>query len=167
MTGPHLQTQPEHDGAWLRTLRRYIAFVVPAHLFWEFAQLPLYTIWWDGTPGEILFAVVHCTGGDALIAIAALVSALLIAGTGWPVAPDSYRRVAAIAIVIGVSYTAFSEWLNTVVREAWAYSDLMPVIPLIEAGLSPILQWVLVPLTAFWWARRPIARVEQRIEAHA
>lgn len=170
MTDPHLRTRPEHDGAWLRTLRRYIAFVVPAHLLWEFAQLPLYTIWRDGTPGEIVFAVVHCTGGDALIATTALVTALLIAGTGWPIARDSYRGVAAIAIVIGVGYTAFSEWLNTAVRGAWAYSDLMPVmpvIPVIEAGLSPILQWVLIPLAAFWWARRPIARVEQRIEAHA
>lgn len=167
MTGPHLQTRPEHDGAWLRTLRRYIAFVVPAHLLWEFAQLPLYTIWRDGTPGEILFAVVHCTGGDALIAITALVSALLLAGKGWPVARDCYGRVAAIAIVIGVGYTAFSEWLNTVVREAWAYSDLMPVIPLIEAGLSPILQWVLIPLAAFWWSRRPICLAEQPKEAHA
>jgi hypothetical protein len=167
MTASQLWTRPEQDGAWLRTLRRYIGFVVPAHLLWEFAQLPLYTIWRNGTPGEILFAVVHCTGGDALIAITALVSALLLAGTGWPVARDSYRRVAAIAILIGVGYTAFSEWLNTTVREAWAYSDRMPVIPLIEAGLSPVLQWVLVPLAAFWWARRPITRVEQQIEAHA
>lgn len=167
MTGPNRSTRTEHDRAWLRTLRRYIAFVVPAHLLWEFAQLPLYTIWRDGTPGEILFAVVHCVGGDALIAITALATALPPAGTGWPVARDVYRRVAAIAIVIGVGYTAFCEWLNTVVREAWAYSKLMPVIPLIEAGLSPILQWVLVPLSASWWARRPIARVEQRIEAHA
>jgi hypothetical protein len=167
VTDPHLRTRPEHDGAWLRTLRRYIAFVVPAHLLWEFAQLPLYTIWRDGTPGEIVFAVLHCTGGDALIAIAALVSAVLLAGTGWPVARDSYRRVAAIAIVIGVSYTAFSEWLNTAVREAWAYSDLMPVIPLIEAGLSPILQWVLIPLAGFWWARRPLSLAKQQKEAHA
>lgn len=167
MTGPNPSTRTERDGAWLRTLRRYIAFVVPAHLLWEFAQLPLYTIWRDGTPGEILFAVVHCTGGDALIAITALVSALLLGGTGWPVARDSYRRVAAIAIVLGVGYTAFSEWLNTVVREAWAYSDLMPVIPLIEAGLSPILQWVLIPLAAFWWSRRPICLAEQPKEAHA
>ncbi|MGE0333859.1 MAG: hypothetical protein AB7Q76_01095 [Gammaproteobacteria bacterium] len=167
MTGLHPSTRPEHDGAWLRTLRRYIAFVVPAHLLWEFAQLPLYTIWRDGTAGEILFAVVHCTGGDALIATTALVTALLLAGTGWPISRDCYRRVAVIAIVIGVGYTAFSEWLNTAVREAWAYSDLMPVIPLVEAGLSPVLQWVLIPLAGFWWARRPIAGVEQRIEAHA
>ena len=150
-----------HDGAWLRTLRRYIAFIVPAHLLWEFTQLPLYTIWREGTPGEILFAAVHCTGGDALIAITALVTALLVAGTGWPIARDSFRHVAVGAIVIGVGYTIFSEWLNTTVRGTWTYSDLMPVIPLIGVGLSPFLQWILLPLAAFWWARRPIVEAER------
>lgn len=156
----HTSARHAQDGAWLRTLRRYVAFVVPAHLLWEFAHLPLYTIWHEGSMGEIGFAALHCTGGDALIATTTLMAALLIAGTGWPIGRDAYRRVAAIAVVLGVGYTAFSEWLNTAVRGAWAYSDLMPVIPLIEAGLSPILQWVLIPLAAFWWARRPITGVE-------
>ena len=39
---------------WISTTRRYLFSVlsVLAHLFWELAQLPLYTIWKTGTVGE-------------------------------------------------------------------------------------------------------------------
>ncbi len=58
---------------WLSLLRHYLLAIAAGNLIWEFAQLPLYTIWRTGTPGEIVFAAVHCTGGDILIAGAALV----------------------------------------------------------------------------------------------
>src|SRR3546814_1043660 len=78
---------------------------------------------YEGTPGEILFAVLHCTGGDLLIASAALLGALLVAGNGrWP--HVRFRAVAAIAMLGGLSYTAFSEWLNTEVRGSWVYTEL-------------------------------------------
>ena len=39
------------------------------HLLWEIGHVPLYTIWTEGSWGEIAFAVLHCTGGDLLIAM--------------------------------------------------------------------------------------------------
>lgn len=156
-----------HENAWLQALRRYAAFIVPAHLLWELGHLPLYTIWREGSPGEIVFAALHCTGGDALIAIATLTVALLLAGARWPIARGAYWRVAAVTILLGVGYTAFSEWLNRDVRQAWAYSELMPVVPFFDTGLSPLLQWIVIPLGAFWWARRPIIGIQQPREARA
>src|SRR3546814_12935578 len=77
---------------------------------------------YEGTPGEILFAVLHCTGGDLLIASAALLGALLVAGNRrWP--HVRFRAVAAIAMLGGLSYTAFSAWLNTDVRGRWVYTE--------------------------------------------
>jgi hypothetical protein len=52
----------------------------------------------------------------------------------------------------GLAYTVFSEWLNTEIRGSWAYTDAMPQLPLVGAGLSPLAQWIVVPLIAFWWA---------------
>jgi len=51
-------------------------------------------------------------------------------------------------------YTIFSEWLNIVVRASWAYSPLMPVVHLINIGLSPLLQWIVIPAAALYAARR-------------
>src|SRR3546814_16504577 len=78
---------------WLTALRRYLVAITVGNLVWEFAHLPLYTIWYEGTPGEILFAVLHCTGGDLLIARAALLGAPLFAGNGrWPPARFPHGR---------------------------------------------------------------------------
>jgi hypothetical protein len=140
-------------GDWLGAVRRYLAVIAVGNLLWEFAQLPLYTIWYEGSANEILFAVAHCTGGDVLIASMALLGALMLAGDRrWPQA--RFRAVAAIAIVGGLAYTVFSEWLNTEIRGSWAYTDAMPQLPLVGAGISPLAQWIVVPLIAFWWASR-------------
>ncbi len=139
---------------WISTIRRYLVFSVLAHLFWEMAQLPLYTIWKTGTVGEIAFAAIHCTGGDLLIALSTLLIAICLFGeSGWP--NTRYREVFITTVFLGVSYTIFSEWLNIEIRQSWAYSDLMPVIPFINAGLSPVLQWIVIPIVGLWWARKP------------
>jgi len=35
----------------------------------------------------------------------------------------------------------------------WAYSEFMPTLPVTGTGLSPLAQWIVIPLIAFWWAR--------------
>jgi hypothetical protein len=130
-----------------------MAVIVPAHLAWETAQLPLYTIWRKGNWSEIAFAAVHCTAGDVLIAGVSLLGALLLlGGARWP--DERYVAVATLTVVVGIAYTTFSEWLNTQVRASWTYSDLMPTLPVTGTGLSPLAQWVVIPIAAFWWARR-------------
>jgi hypothetical protein len=140
---------------WLQGLRVYLVGIAVGNLAWETLQLPLYTIWRTGTPREQAFAVIHCTLGDLLIALSSLVLALMIVGhSAWPF--SRFRQVAGLTIAFGVGYTAFSEWLNVVVRTSWAYSEWMPVIPLFgfRLGLSPLLQWIVVPAAAFGLVRR-------------
>lgn len=138
---------------WLGGLRRYLLLVGSANLVWEIAQLPLYTIWTEGTVQRIVFAVLHCTAGDLLIASASLLGALLLIGLpAWPA--DRYWPTAALAIVIGLAYTIYSEWLNTEVRASWAYSDWMPRLAWIGIGAAPFAQWIVIPVGAFIWLRR-------------
>jgi hypothetical protein len=146
-------TQANSRHSWLTGLRRYLIAIAVLNLIWEFAQMPLYELWRTGSSSEIAFAAVHCTGGDVLIALSSLVLALLLVGhSTWPA--NGAARVLVVTLLIGFSYTAFSEWLNIEIRQAWAYSDLMPVIPLLNMGLSPALQWIIVPWTAYWWANK-------------
>ncbi len=139
------------EAGWLSVIRRYIVYSAVGHLIWETAHIPLYTIWVEGTWSEIAFAVVHCTGGDLLIAMSTLLLALFLVGRhAWP--SERAGRVLLLAVALGVSYTIFSEWLNIVIRAAWAYRDIMPVVPVIDAGLTPLLQWIIVPTLAYWAA---------------
>ncbi|SEL74736.1 hypothetical protein SAMN05443999_107206 [Roseovarius azorensis] len=147
------ETFETSDTGWLSVIRRYIVYAAVGHLIWEMAHIPLYTIWVEGTWGEIAFAVVHCTGGDLLITMSTLLLALfLVGGQAWP--SERARRVLLLTVALGVSYTIFSEWLNIVIRAAWAYRDIMPVVPVIDAGLTPLLQWIIVPTLAYWAATR-------------
>jgi hypothetical protein len=149
-----------HAPSWLAVFRRYLLFIAVANLVWEFAQIPLYTIWREGTAREIAFAAVHCTGGDILIALAALAAGLvLVGGDGWP--SEGFWRVGALTVALGLSYTIFSEWLNIEIRGTWAYSELMPTLPLIDAGLAPFSQWIVIPFAGLWWARRPVLALGQ------
>jgi len=138
---------------WIAALRAYLLATVFLDLLWEAAHLPLYTIWTDGTIRENGFAVLHCTMGDVLIALSALAAALAVAGDrGWPA--RRWAPVAALTLAIGLAYTVYSEHLNANVRRSWTYSDLMPRLPLLGTGLSPIAQWFVVPTAALVWARR-------------
>ena len=62
----------------------------------------------------------------------------------------------AATLAIGVGYTVYSEWQNTTVRKNWAYSELMSALPMLGTGLSPLLQWLFVPMFGFAaiWLRR-------------
>ncbi|MCW5645180.1 MAG: hypothetical protein KIT63_24020 [Rhodoferax sp.] len=138
----------------MRTAGRYLLAVTVLNLVWEVAQLPLYTIWTTGSARDNLFAVLHCTVGDAMIATIALATALVVCrAKNWP--SHRFLAVALIAIIFGLGYTIYSEWRNTSVTMSWAYADAMP--RLLGVGLSPIAQWLVVPGVVFWWMRRSTA----------
>lgn len=137
----------------LGILARHVAILAMLSLVWEFAQMPLYTLWQTGTPREIVYSALHCTVGDAMIGGTSLLVALvLVGGADWP--RGRWGAVLAAAVAIGLGYTVFSEWLNVGLRASWAYSSLMPVIPPFGTGLTPILQWLVLPPVAYLIATR-------------
>ena len=133
---------------------RFLALLGLLSLVWEVAQLPFYTIWQRGTWREIVFAVLHCTVGDILIALFCAGAAFLLVGNRWPRNARTRLIFSGYFIGFGLTYTVFSEWLNVTVRKSWTYSELMPVILPLDTGLTPVLQWIVVPILASWLTRR-------------
>lgn len=138
--------------AWSFILYRYLPRLTLCSLVWEIVQLPFYTLWAESRPGNIVYAVAHCSVGDAMIGTTALFLALTMSGAGeranWP-----RTRIVILMIFSAVAYTVFSERIN-LAQGNWAYSIWMPVLPWLKVGLTPLLQWILVPLVAWWWANR-------------
>lgn len=127
-----------------RLVTRYLLLAAAMNLVWEVAQLPLYTLWQTATRAELIAAVAHCTAGDLLILMAALGIALLFAGDrAWP--GQGYARVAIATTVLGLGYMIFSEWLNVEVLRNWAYAPAMLLVPPFGTGLTPLLQWLIIP----------------------
>ena len=134
-------------------MRSYVLSTAGLNLLWEVAHLPLYTLWLTGSTQEIMVAVLHCTAGDAVIAISALTLALVLRATAdWP--NQRYLPVSVFAVVFGLIYTIYSERIN-ISSGAWTYSDLMPIIPWLDVGLTPVLQWIVIPSFCFWKLRKP------------
>ena len=157
---PTLQPWFRSRTVWAFMALRFVPALAILNTVWEIAQLPLYTLWVEGSLPSIAYAVLHCTLGDVAIGTLALVFALIATRAG-SVPSWSLRNVGLIAVIVAVGYTVFSEWMNTVARAGWEYSALMPVIRLLglEIGLSPLLQWMVIPPLALWLAKvAPCAR---------
>lgn len=145
--------------AWRLIALRYLPAMAALNLAWESLQVPLYTLWDEARAAYIVFSIVHCTLGDILIGAVALALSLIIlrerapAGWGW-------RAVTALTVALGLAYTVFSEWMNTAIQRSWSYSERMPTLALgdFTLGLSPLLQWVLLPPLAVYVARRAARR---------
>jgi hypothetical protein len=153
-----MEQEPTAD--WLRALRWYLGMSLGMHGIWEILQLPLYTLWRTGSLGQQAFAVLHCTIGDVMIAGLSLLVAFALAGRAcWP--SSGSRPVWLLTLLLGAGYTVYSEWLNVNVRGSWAYSDLMPAVPIIGTGLAPLLQWFVVPTLVLWVAARRAPWVER------
>lgn len=147
----------EIDPYTVRYWIAYAAYLSLSNLIWETAQLPLYTLW-DQEFDTIVFAVFHCTGGDVLIGMISLGIAcgiFRVTRCRFRLAACQ-RGIAFCAVLFGLGYTLFSEWLNVYVRKSWAYSDLMPLINVGDfgIGLSPIVQWLVLPTSFFIWKAR-------------
>lgn len=139
-------------------LRGYLLTVTAVSLVWEAGQMPLYTLWKTGSHWEIISDVLQCTSANIVIATGSLIAGLLIARAGILRLQASSAPIVATC-AIGVGYTTYSEWLNVYVKGTWAYSDLMPVVPGLGVGLSPLLQWIVLPSLGIVVAR---SRANQR-----
>lgn len=133
---------------WRFVLTRFVPLLAAGNLVWETLQLPFYTLWREANFNAQMFAVFHCTAGDMMIGTAALLIAVILVGRrGWP--HSRHGLVAGFATFIGLTYTVFSEWLNTQVTMGWDYAETMIRVAPLGTGIAPLLQWIIVPPVAY------------------
>jgi hypothetical protein len=118
-----------------------LAFLL--NLAWELAQVRLYALW-DTTSGlGIASALLHCSLGDMLIALAMYaIAAVALRRWDWPASRP--WTGGAIVVVGATAFTAWSEWYNVYRAGNWGYAAGMPLI--FGIGVSPLLQWIIVPV---------------------
>ncbi len=134
----------------------YAGVATPMFAVWEIAQLPLYTIWAEKGVRASIWAALHCTVGDFLIAFVTIFGALISA----VFAPGlrTARAIAAITLLSGLVVTGAIEVTSVQWLGRWAYGPLMPVDPFFGIGLSPLAAWIVIPIAALLLIRRRLAR---------
>ena len=117
-----------------------LAFIL--NLLWEIGHVRLYTIGMQADSLRIAQAVFHCSLGDVVIALAMFALAgIVLWRADWPA---SRPWAGGIIVVIGaMAFTAWSEWYNVYRAGNWSYTASMPMI--FGIGLSPLLQWLILP----------------------
>lgn len=125
------------------------------HLLWEVGQLPFYTLWGNGNAWRIALYVMHCALGDVMIATLSYLAVVLAwRQVDWP--RQRPWAGGTMLVALGLGYTVFSEWYNVYRVGAWAYADIMPRI--LGIGLTPLVQWLVVPVAMLMLVRRASIR---------
>ena len=119
-------------------------------------NIPLFDIIWSTEINTIVWYRFHCTIGDVLITLGGfwLVS-LIFRSRTWFLHPT--KRNMLLFVGFGVICTIFSEIKNVSLNKLWGYSKLMPVIPYIEVGVVPLIQWMVVPIALVFIVRRQLS----------
>jgi hypothetical protein len=123
---------------------------------WEMAQMSAYVETaghsWISTIGFCTRAAV----GDVGIILGIYTAGALAAGdSGWGL--TGRWNIYATAAVLGLTYAVLVEHA-ALATGRWTYTERMPIVPLLGAGLWPLLQMTLLPpvtvLFARWWVCR-------------
>lgn len=129
---------------------------------WELGQSVLFarpdswpSMWW------------HClvaSAGDGL-----LVCLIYGAGYGAFGRQDWYEQPRArhyvLMLVVGALIAIAMEWIAVHIIRRWAYTPSMPVIPVLEIGIVPLAQMLVLPPLVFALATAYRRRVHDRLRA--
>ena len=142
------------NGGGLARAGLWSALALVLNLAWEIAHVRLYTIWETADGTTVAWSLLHCTLGDAAIALTMYALAgVVLWRVDWPA---SRPWTGGVIVVIGATaFTAWSEWYNVYRAGNWGYTASMPMI--FGIGLSPLLQWLILPPVMVLAFRRLVA----------
>ena len=102
---------------------------------------------------EGILVCLQATLGDmALVLVGFWLSCLVTRTRHWSVRADA--RAIAVWPGTGLFLTVTIEFLSTGVLDRWKYAAAMPRLPLLGTGLTPLVQWIVVPMIVFLYMSR-------------
>jgi len=118
---------------------------------WEMAQMLTYVEMaghaWTSTLGPCTAAA---TGDVGIILGIYAASALAAGDPGWGL--RGRWNIYATAALFGLAWATLVEHA-ALAAGSWSYTESMPMVPWLRAGLWPLLQMILLPPLTFWIAR--------------
>ncbi|WP_218565819.1 MULTISPECIES: hypothetical protein [Pseudomonas] len=118
-------------------------------------QMPLFAGFDDTHYFSVILHCTRATGGDVIISLGAFWTASLFARSRYWFLADRFLPL-GIFLIAGLLITVVFELLATGPFQRWTYEQSMPVLPFTNVGLSPIAQWIALPLLQMWFVRRQV-----------
>jgi hypothetical protein len=139
----------------MRSMTNPSILCFPLNFAWEILQSGFFRGMTEARHGDAVRLCTLATFGDVGIAFGAFWSvAWCSGGRSWPLCPTAAPVTGFTAL--GLAITLAFERLATQVWGLWAYSEQMPMIPVAEVGVIPILMWMLLPPLIVWFVRRQL-----------
>ena len=118
---------------------------VAFNLVWEIAQSSLFAPMGGSFSGTWRCFVASL--GDGVIVLAlAVAGSLLFRRVDWFLHPGlagyAFMAVLGVAVAVGIEIGALA-------TGRWSYSNHMPLIPVLQVGLAPVLQMLVLPPLVF------------------
>lgn len=139
----------KHPAAMRTFILRLFFISAAVNFVWEMAQMPLY----ENMPFDSLMSWWLCfrasLGDGIIVAFIWAIGAVLFREQRWFEVLTPLRAAILLTtgalIAVGIEYVAL-------LRGRWSYSALMPLVPLLDVGLSPFLQLLVLPLPLMRWS---------------
>lgn len=131
-------------------------FAYLLNLFWEISHSLLFQ--WNPPISYYIPHILFTTFGDAVVILLMYWAAVLInRNLKWILNPQ--RRDYAVILGLGFSFAVLNE-MASIYFGKWSYNALMPIIPILNVGLTPILQMLILPLFSFWLVKSQLKDVK-------
>lgn len=148
MTSDRFSPSPSTQKSRLcSSLAVYLGLSFVLHLIWENVQAPLYTSF-DSFLQHFLMCLFATATGDMLFMLTIYIAlAAAFERLDWPAEDDLLRRPATwvLSLIIGGLLAVSFELWAIHVEQRWFY-DTMPTIPVLEIGILPLLQMLVIPV---------------------
>ncbi|NOZ61027.1 MAG: hypothetical protein GXO74_05055 [Calditrichaeota bacterium] len=124
-----------------------VAFVLS--LIYELGHSPLYNFVDAPTLGRKLYYIFHCSLRDlAPFLFGYHLVALLLKNWLWIYGGTNWKKIGLFTFFAFI-YTVASEMYHVHILKSWSFKESMPIVPILEIGLTPFLQnLILAPLSA-------------------
>ncbi|MCH8055194.1 MAG: hypothetical protein IH857_03450 [Deltaproteobacteria bacterium] len=114
------------------------------NLLWESIQAPLFVFEQQSSAFLLTGCLLFCSGVDAFMTLTSYCALSVVARSRyWFLARRLSHWVSFVGI--GLVLALASEYTAIHYRNLWEYSSLMPVVPGLNIGLTPLLQWLILP----------------------
>ena len=121
-----------------------LAFLL--NFIWELIQIPFY----KGSSNSIehiAFCALASLADAIMVLLLYFGFASIFRNPFW-IQHSKWQRIVIVILIGGAGAAVVEIWHLSLAN--WAYADSMPIIPIVDVGLSPVLQFMILPILVYF-----------------
>lgn len=142
----------------------FLSVALFAYLFnfiWEVTQGFLYEGFMYDVPHVVFCAL--ATVADVFMVLLLYFGYSFYFGDVFWIRKLNFGKVVSLVVIGGLG-AVIGETIH-LAADNWAYTNSMPLLPMVNAGLAPVLQFMILPVLTYWLSfGRQRAKADLRIE---